>query len=277
MSIPRILSLGVIVFSIVLAGCAGSGRARYDTPQEAYERGKALFDQGKYDRATEYLQGTFDFGRTHQWAADAQLYLARAYRQNAEYILAANEYTRFIEIYRSDERVPEAEYERALTYYERSPRFELDQTPTEQAIQYFQLFMNRHPNSEQSADAVTRINELRDKMARKQFHTAQLYERRELYEAAGLEYQRTFDKFPDTGYADDALVGIMRSFSAFAAQSIPERQPERFERVIDNYERLIQIFPDSPLLKEAEDVYEQARGQLEAVQATLAAQAEAQG
>ncbi len=277
MSIPRIFSLGVIVFSIVLAGCAGSGRARYDTPQEAYERGKALFDQGKYDRATEYLQGTFDFGRTHQWAADAQLYLARAYRQNAEYILAANEYTRFIEIYRTDERVPEAEYERALTYYERSPRFELDQTPTEQAIQYFQLFMNRHPNSEQSADAVTRINELRDKMARKQFHTAQLYERRELYEAAGLEYQRTFDKFPDTGYADDALVGIMRSFSAFAAQSIPERQPERFERVIDNYERLIQIFPDSPLLKEAEDVYEQARGQLEAVQATLAAQAEAQG
>ncbi len=271
MSFPKTITLGLLVLGLWLAGCAGSGRARYDTPQEAYERGLALYEQGKYDRAAEYLQGVFDFGRTHQWAPDAQLYLARSYRQNKEYILAANEYTRFIEIYRSDPRVPEAEYERAMTYYERSPRFELDQTPTRQAIQYFQLFVTRHPGSEWVDEATTRMQELRNKLARKQFHTAELYERRELYEAAALEYQRTFDQFPDTGYADDALVGAMRSYYEFAQQSVASRQPERLENVIGNYERLIQIFPESPLLKEAEALYEQAIDQLEQVQAALAA------
>ena len=73
----------------------------------------------------------------NQWAADSQLLLARSYRSNRDFLLAANEFTRFTQIYRSDPRVPDAEYELAMTYYDRSPKFELDQTDTERAIEYF--------------------------------------------------------------------------------------------------------------------------------------------
>ena len=43
------------------------------------------------------------------------------------------------------------------------------------------------------------------KLARKEFAGAELYERRELYEAAALSYVRVFDQYPDTRWADDAL------------------------------------------------------------------------
>ena len=156
--------------SMLLSACAGSGRLRYETPQEAYEKGLALFEKGDYDKAAEYLQGTFDFGRTHQWAADAQLLLARSYRANEDYLLAANEFTRFTQIYRSDERVPDAEYELALTYYDRSPKYQLDQSDTERAIVQFQLFITRYRDNPLIEDAQARITELRGKLAQKQIH-----------------------------------------------------------------------------------------------------------
>jgi outer membrane protein assembly factor BamD len=251
--------------ALVAAGCSGSGRLRYDSPQEAYQKGVELYERGKYQQAAEYFQAVFDFGRTHEWADDAQLYLARAYRANEQYILAASEYTRFVEIYRADPRVPEAEYERALAYYELSPNYELDQSDTERAIQYFTLFANRYPDHELFDEATARIAELRDKLAHKQFETAKLYERRELYEAAALSYEAVFDKYPDTAWADDALVGAIRAYIGFSDQSVLNRQAERLQFAVDNYERLIQIFPNSPLLKEGEQLYEQAVARLEAL------------
>lgn len=263
MPIRPLISSALLVAVLLLTGCTGSGRLSYESPQEAFDKGKSLFEEEKYTRAIEYLQGTFDYGRAHEWADDAQLYLARAYRANKQYILAANEYTRFVEIYRNDPRVPDAEYERALTYYERSPSYELDQTPTKEAIRYFQLFLNRYPGSERADDAEAKITELRDKLAHKQYDAAQLYERRGLYEAAAVSYERVFDQYPDTQWADDALVGAMRMYIAFAEQSIRQKQGERYEKAVENYERLVQIFPDSPVLKEAEALYENAAAQLE--------------
>ena len=58
-------------------------------------KGRALYEEGRYDLAIQYFQGVFSFGRTHQWAPDAQLYLARSYKENGEFLLAANEYERF--------------------------------------------------------------------------------------------------------------------------------------------------------------------------------------
>jgi outer membrane protein assembly factor BamD len=244
-----------LMFSVLLSACAGRGRVRYDTPQQAYDKGLAEYEDGNYETATEYLQGVFDFGRTHQWAADAQLLLARTYRQNEEFLLAANEYTRFMQIYRSDPRVAEAEYELAMTYYDRSPMYRLDQTDTERAIVQFRLFIERYASNPLVQDAQERITELRSKLARKQIHTAELYERREYYNAAAVSYEAAFDRYYDTEYADDALLGAMKAYYQLANGGVRDLQAERLDHAESNYDRLIQIFPDSPLIKEAEAVY----------------------
>ncbi len=257
MRLHRITALASLLALVFLTACSGSGRVRYDSPREAVEKGIEQYEAGKYDKAILYLQGAFDFGRTHEYAADAQLYLARAYRGNKDYLLAANEYTRFIQIFRSDPRVPEAEYELAMTYYDRSPAYQLDQTDTERAIEQFQLFLNRYPNHEKAEDATMRIRELREKLAHKQYEAGKLYERRELFEAAAYSYEAAFDRFPDTQWADDALLGAMRAYLAYSDASVRARQRERLQPAIEHYQRLIQLFPDSPLLKEAEALYEQ--------------------
>lgn len=255
----RLVPLMLLVLVAFAAGCSSSGRLRYDSPQEAYEQGLSYYERGRYDRAIEYFQAVFDFGRTSEWADDAQLYLARAYRMSKQYLLAANEYTRFTDVYRADPRVPEAEYERALSYYALSPSYQLDQTETERALNDFLLFINRHPNHERVPEAEEHVRELRTKLARKQYEIGDLYARRDLYEAAAISYEETFDQYPETPWADDALVESMRAYIAFADQSVRARQPERLRLAIENYERFIQIFgTDSPLADEAEALYEEA-------------------
>ncbi|SHK54613.1 outer membrane protein assembly factor BamD [Rhodothermus profundi] len=263
----QIVGRGLLVVGLLVAGCAGSGRLQHSSPQEAFERAMAFYNQGKYDRAIAYFKAVFTYGSMHEWAADAQFYLARAYYHNKEYLLAASEYERFIQIYQIDPRVPEAEYERAMCYYKLSPPYELDQTDTRKAIEAFQLFIDRYPNHELVDDATQKIRELRAKLARKQYEAGRLYERRELYEAAAVTYEAVFDTYPDTPWADDALLGAMRAYAAYARQSIRARQPERYRKVIELYERMLQIFPDSPLLRTAEALYAQARQQLEKLEA----------
>ncbi len=267
-SASRFSVLCLVLISIFLAGCAGSGKVRYESPQEAYEKGKAFFDKGDYPKAIEMLQGSFDFGRTHQWAADAQLYLAKAYQANKEFLLAANEFTRFTQIYRSDPRIPDAEYELAMTYYDRSPAFRLDQTDTERAIVQFQLFMTRYKDHALVEDAANRIVELRGKLARKQFNTAELYEKREYYGAAAASYEAVFDRYYDTDLADDALLGALKAYLDYARLSSADKVQERLRLAEANYDRLIQIFPDSPLIKEAEVLYKEVQTRLDPTGAT---------
>ncbi|NNF03247.1 MAG: outer membrane protein assembly factor BamD [Rhodothermales bacterium] len=258
----------ILTLLFAVAGCAGSGRVRYDSPEEAVTKGMTEYEAENYTKAIEYFQGAFDFGRTHQWAADAQLFLARSYRETEQYLLAANEYTRFTQIFRSDPRVPEAAYELAMTYYARSPSYQLDQTPTEQAIQQFQLFIARYPDHDLAADAASRITELREKLARKKFHSAGLYERRGLFEAAAIYFEEVFDQYYDTEMADDALLEAMRMYYRYAELSVRSAQMERLEKAVENYDRLRQIFPNSPHLKQAEALYLDIRSMMDRLEAS---------
>lgn len=246
------------VLAVFLAGCGSSGQVEYTSAQDAFEQGLERYERGQYEQAIQYFRGVFNYGRVDDYAADAQLYLARAYRENREALVAATEYERFMQLYPNDERIEEAEYERAMVLYSRAPTYEYDQTYTRQALQAFQLFVNRHPESEHAPEASEYIDELRERLARKQFHAGEQYERREIYEAAAMSFDAVFDQYPDTELADEALLASMRNYIAYSDQSVPSRQSERLEAAIDRYQQLLQLFPDSPVLKDAEEQYERA-------------------
>jgi outer membrane protein assembly factor BamD len=263
----------VFVFALVVAGCTGSGRIRHESAEEAYTKGMTLYEDGKYDKAALYFRSVFSYGRANPWADDAQLALGHAYREQKQYLLAATEYRRFTQIYRNSPMAPEAAFQRAMMYYRRSPMHKLDQSDTRKAISYFLLFLEQYPRHELADDAEARVGELRNKLAHKMADAGALYERRKLYRAAAETYASLFDQYPDTDYADDALLGAMRSYLAYADLSVFSKKEERLTRALQNYERLVQVFPDSPLLDEAEDLRATAEDRLDDVRARKARRA----
>jgi outer membrane protein assembly factor BamD len=262
----RYCSLALIaLFVVAVAGCSGSGQVRHTTAEEAFKKGEQLYQQEEYSDAIRYFRAVFSYGRATEWSDDAQLMMARAYYEDRQYRLAATEYRRFIQLYRNDERVPTAEFERAMSYYQLSPRYQLDQSDTEQALSLFQLFLDRYPQHERAPEAEEHIKELREKLAHKKIAAAELYERRGMYRAAALTYETAFDQYPETSWADNALLGAVRTFIEYSNRSVEQRQAERLQKALDHYNRLTQLFPNSPLLDQAEALYEQAQRRMEEI------------
>ena len=249
---------GLLVLAVaLLAGCA-SGPETFSTAQAAYERGVEATDRGRHERAVELFRAALDFGRTSELAADAQIALARAYAADGQYLLAGNEFTRFIEFYRGDPRIEVAAYERIEAYAALSPRYELDQTDTRQALGYIRAYLQQYPESENAEAAADLAASLREKLARKLFETGRLYERRELFEAAVLTYRDVLAQYPTSDYADDALASAVRAQTLFAEGSVARQQAARFQEALRIYDQLTTLFPNSPLLRDAEVEYDRA-------------------
>ena len=88
-----------------------------------------------------------------------------------------------------------------------------------------------------------------------------------MWQAATTVYERAFDQYPDTPWADDALLGAVRTYIRYADRSVQNKQADRYQKAIENYNRLTQLFPESDLLGQAESLYSEARSKLNDVQA----------
>src|SRR5690625_7923735 len=100
--------------------------------------------------------------------------------------MTSSDYQRNVQSHLNSERRQEAESKEALSYYHLSPRYRLDQTYTNQAINGFRLFLSRYPDSERSDQAAEYINELIDKLAMRDYNTAEFNMRTNRYDAAAI-------------------------------------------------------------------------------------------
>jgi len=265
-------AVALLTALLVLSACSGGNRLRYSSAQEAYEKGLSEYEDEDYEMAVRFFRAVFQYGRGNEYAEDAQFRLAEAREQQRKYLLAASEYERFSQLYRSSQRVPIAQFRQANMYFKSSPQYQLDQTDSRKAIALYQLFIERHPQHELVSKAQEDIRILRGKLAHKKYDAAQLYERRDMYEAAAQTYVSLFDTYPETDWADDALLGAVRAYVDFADNSVRSKQEERYQNAIDNYQRLTQLFPDSPRTKQAQPLYARAQSRVDALQAEDEAQ-----
>ena len=150
----------LILISVTLS-CANKELIKPGEPiDSAYEKSIAFYEKEQYSDAAYGFDLVTRMGRGTTYAKEAQFLLAESYFKNRQYLLAASEYERFISYYPQDERREEVEFNRALSYYQQSPRYRLDQAPTLRAIELFQLFNNSYPNSAFIEESAQKIDQL---------------------------------------------------------------------------------------------------------------------
>lgn len=253
-------------FILMLSACKNDALIkRGDSIEVAYQKAMAMYEKEKYVDAADAFETVTRVARGTDYGQDAQYYLAESYYKSKQYILAASEYDRYISYYPQDERRQEVEYKAALCYYHQSPRYKLDQSPTRTAIERFQLFNNRFPDSEYVTESAAHIDELRNKLAHKTYEAAQFYIRTEQYEAAVVYLNQTIDRFPESEWAARALVDQVKTYITYADKSVQDKQAERYRKSIEAYEKFLQLFPDSDLRAEIENYHDEAMQKLASV------------
>lgn len=230
-----------------------------DSLEVAYEKAYNLYEKEDYNKAAEAFETVIQVGRGSDIAQNAQYYLAESYFNDERYLLAASEYERHASQYPRSEVREEVDFKQALSYYHLSPRYRLDQEYTRTAIDRFRLFNSRYSESDRVDEAQEYISELRSKLARKIYSSGELYMRIDQYPAAIVYFDLAIDRYPDSEWAEEALVGKINAFITYANNSIEDRQPERYAGAIEAYESYVQLFPQGENRSRAETLVDRAR------------------
>lgn len=243
-----------------LSACASKNQIRSgDTLDVAYEKAMRMYTNRKYVDAARGFETVLSIGRGSTIAQDAQWYLADSYFKSRDFVMATAEYQRYHGNYPRSDRRSEAEFMEGLCYVRLSPRHNLDQSDTYKAIEMMQLYLARYPNSERTREAAGLIDELREKLARKQHTAGLLYLRLQSFEAAAIYFGLTIDQFPETKWAEISLAKQVESYLLLADKSVDAKKKERYELVLESVVKYVQLFPNGKNRSLVENFRDQAR------------------
>ena len=171
------------------------------------------------------------------------------------FILSAHYFETFLEIYSRSDLAIEANYMFGYSLYMQSPEFNLDQSPSNQAINVMQNFINQYPSSKFAENAGKIVNELELKLEKKEFENAKLYYKLQKYEAAMVTLENFIKEFPGSTFQEEALFLTIQTAHDYATASIISLQNERFKSCLEKYQIFVDKYPNSIFLKDAEKYY----------------------
>lgn len=182
-------------FALLLASCAekpisqlppeeGIARIREKHKDKEYE--KVINDVNEYRSRYPYTQ----------YAAEAELAQADSFFESGRYSEAVATYEEFTKRYPKHAQAPFAWFRVGASYDKEAPEEEdREQDFALRAIDKYNAFLERYPDSQWSKDAKERIHALRRRVAEHFVFVARFYWKKELYQGALSRYLQVIDRY----------------------------------------------------------------------------------
>lgn len=236
--------------------------AKYEAAMKAYER-------QDYFHATQLFENLLLYSRGREQAEMVNLYYGKSLLGSGDYYSAAYQFESFAKWFPYSKYAEEALFQAAYCKYLESPEYSLDQTLTRGAIANFQSYIDRYPKSERVAEANRLMDQLREKLIKKDYTTAYNYYKTEAYQAAQTALKNFLNDYPDaTSYREDAMYYIVLAGYEYAEKSVADKQKERYELVLMDYERYKVTFAnlsDKQKAAKLERIYQDTKAKLEKI------------
>lgn len=242
----------ILVSLVFLMYCAGSKPDASWTATNYYKVAKDKFDDEDYFEAVSDFTVVLLRFAGSSVADSAQYFLAECHYKMGEYLIAGVEFERLITTMSQSSLVPKAQLRLAESYFELSPRAELDQEYTLKAIREYQNFVEEFPTHPKKEKAEKKITFLRDRLAKKEYENAEIYRKMSEYKAAIIYYDQVLNKYYDSEWVDDALLGKVNTY-------IDAEDPENARLELAKFE---EQFPNSGLKEDLDD-FKKELGELE--------------
>ena len=225
-------------------------KAKYDLAQKYYEEG----DMKRANRLFEQIAPKY-VGKPQ--GERVMFFLADTYFKQKDYNMAGYQFERFVKSYPKSDKVPEASFQGAKSYYELSPKYSLDQTDTDKALAKLQGFINTYPDSEYFATANAMAKELTTKKEEKAFEIAKQFNKLGEFDFSFLTpavaaFDNFISDYPGSIYREDAMYYRFESASQFALNSFESLQPKRLQDAKADYNALKKQFPETKYADKAD-------------------------
>jgi outer membrane protein assembly factor BamD len=243
MNLKLIFNFLGLLLIILLCSCSTSNFSKDMSAKERFSVAVQQYSDGSYDNAIENLR-VLSYDRSLSFADSVQYILAECYFMREQYLLAASEYKDLIRFQSNSTLVPEARYKVGLSYASISPKIALDQNYSIKAMAEFQTFIEYYPTHTRVRDAERKMIEIRNKMAKKEFDIAMLYQNMGRARSALVYFQGVLERYHDSEFADQASYWIVQIFVS----------QKKYTQAKIEIERFLQKYPNSTKKEEINDV-----------------------
>jgi len=219
-----------------------------------YDAAEKYYENQEFRRASRLFEQILPKYRGKPQAERVTFFYANSLLNTKKYIDAGYQFESFIKAYPLSQKVDEAAYLGAYSYYKTSPDFSLDQKETLTAIDKLQEFINTYPYSEKMSQANDLVQELRIKLEYKAFEIAKQYNTIRDYKSALIVLEDFISDYPGTPYREDALFYLLDSSYELAVNSIQSKKLERLNNAKKLYDELIRTYPETKYLDKSNDM-----------------------
>ena len=178
-----------------------------------FEKGLKYYNAKKYRRAAENLEKAIKYADSPSLAAKAQLYLGNSYFKDKNYLEAIPSYNQFLDYYPDANEAPEVLYKLALSYYKEVNILDREQQTTIDALNAFKKLKSQYPAYASGKDVDKYINELTEKLARKELYVAEFYFRTNKDEAAENRLKYIIEHYENSKTYKKALIRYCKYLS----------------------------------------------------------------
>lgn len=222
-------------------------------PEDEFARATEFFQQGKYADAIQAFERILFYHPTSEFVDDAQYWLGRSYYEQKDHDQAIVEFDYLIRNFTTSRFVEEAYLYKAKAYLMKAPGYEKDATELENAINMFNSYLTRFPNSVHTEEIRAMILEARNTLARKDLENGKLYVKMSEPDAALVYFNYIIDAYPETHYCSEAkywaaeVYEMKKEYSKALALYTDLYTEEAWkEKVLPRIERLRPLIQEPP-------------------------------
>lgn len=269
----RFIGVLLSVLVVIFSSCSDFTRLqKKGTDDEKYKAAVNYYKKADWYRAGVLFEELIPVLKGSTESEMAQFYYAYTQYHQKLYSVSAQLFKRFYETFARSDYAQEAMYMYAYSLYKDTPNFNLDQSNTVVAMSALQDFINAYPDSPFRQECTGMILDLRKKLERKAYERAKLYYKTSGFNIASYKSSvvaiNNFQKeFPDSEFNEELAYLKVDAQYSLAKNSLETKQRERYKEAVDSYQLLIDKYPNSKFLKQAEKMYETSLKEIERLDA----------
>jgi len=252
----RRIGIWVMVWALGLTSCSKFRQIQKSEDWRIkYDAGLNYYEKKDYYHTAILFEEILPIVRGLPEGEKVEFYLAYCQYYEKQYLLASNQFRTFYETYGRSAQAQEAFFMFAYSLYVSAPGENLDQTSTIEGMNAMQNFINQYPQTELRERANEVIVKSQKKLEKKGYENAKQYLKIKSYKAAVISFDNFKKNFPDSQYLEEIAYLKVEAEYQLAHQSLPSLQEERYGTVVLFYQELVDNFPQSIYLKDAEKLY----------------------
>lgn len=245
--------LYILAIVSVISSCSDFQSAlKSEDVATKFKLGEELYNEGKFLKANKLFVQIVPNYRGKPQAEKLMYMYSKTFYEMEDYVLAGYQFERFEQAYANSEKVEEASFLSAKSYYNLSPVYTKEQSDTKEALEKLQAFINKYPNSTYLSEANTLVKELEFKLEQKAFGIAKQYNHISDYKSSIKSFDNFIVDFPGSTLRKDALYYRLDSAYRLAMNSVEKLKEERLKTAKSYLNSYNEKYADEEHIKDLE-------------------------